>query len=220
MTSLTKKSILILMIGVWPFISEAQPQNIKVDGGTYLPNHLPFKIINGLSNDTIINFYRDNNMSLYNNYVPIDSCFFKVQKITQKLNELLVFNRDRSKLIFYKGSVCANNTLIINQSDFSTIPHSNEHRLFDSLMSYLLPISKIDTFKKEFTAIIIWNWCMGIKADDNLFMWEKAIKDRYGHEKVQIIKINWDMNINYSEQYKIKCLSLFNKFYQLYQMSQ
>lgn len=174
----------------------------------------PFENFIVESSNQTIEFYSTNKLLKVNNFIVKDSFFMNFGRIIQKLNELYVFDSQNRKLIFYDGIKCANNTLILKNLTLDKIKKTENSNFYDSLLDMIKPISILDSTKKDYTAIIIWNKSMGIKSEDNFIEWEKILLSKFS--SIKIVKVNYDSYNDYKEPFKSQIVAMFRGMYRAY----
>jgi hypothetical protein len=162
--------------------------------------------------DSILKIAECNDFELNNLYVIKDLNLDTVLSMTQKFNEIYLFDSLGNKFKLFDKPGCSNNSNLLKMLNFSSLKLKEDIK-YDWIINLAHPITLVNSNNKfKYYAVIFWSTCLGIRYDDSPFEWERILKNRFGNS-INIVKINIDVNSSFNEETKNKKLRMYQNIF-------
>lgn len=163
------------------------------------------------NDDSIANIIRCYKGAMDNNYYVADTAFDALIKKIEGFDKMHLYNINGMRVLLMPDDACGSPVLSPAFSADANIYKEVEGDKLDDALKTFVPIGHAKPLIKDYpTAILYWNKTMGQRSSDNIFAWEKAFREKF-RDKINIIKVNTDVQDIWREEKKEKYLALFDK---------
>ena len=163
-----------------------------------------------MTTDSLIVLITHNKGLLLNNYYLNPTYYLPCIDKLHNLSKLHLYNSNGERVQIMPEDACITpvflNTFDSNLSRYPTDPEDN----IAAVQKMLIPFSEIHLEKNYPTAVLYWNISIGLPAEDNVFNQERKLLELFDH-KINIIKVNTDVNANWPDAVREQLLSLMQK---------
>jgi|GEM_PF-2043817 len=187
-------------------------QQIRISDGMghdrwlYLPVQQPA----AMTTDSLIILITHNKGLLLNNYYLDPAYYLPCIDKLHNLSKLHLYNSNGDRVLIIPEGSCITpvflNTFDSNLRRYPTDPEDN----IAAVKKMLIPFSAVHIDKSYPTAVLYWNISIGLPAEDNVFNQEQKLLELFDH-KINILKVNTDVNANWPDAVQEQLLSLMQK---------